>query len=217
MKLASPAPGNSVELLVTRGMHTDHLLAQVADETEKGLILSTFEAPEGVKIPEPDAPLRVRFHQKDSGYEFDSVVLARKESPVRLAYIAKPVTLSRRQLRAYLRVDCEIPVTLIRRDDPRRHPIAGVITNLSGGGLLIALTITVPPDVTLELKFELDEGGTTVSNITGRVLSIRNGEQGTRVHVIQFEGIDDESRTAIIRHTFKLQHRQSRKSKASEE
>jgi c-di-GMP-binding flagellar brake protein YcgR len=209
-KLVTPEIGSSVEVLLGKGSAIRHLLAAVAEETPQGIILSSFEGLDGDKLPKPESPVRIRFHAKDAGYEFDSMLLDKRESPVQLAYVANPKTLLRRQLRAYLRVDCEIPVTLVRRDDQRRNAIAGVILNLSGGGALISLMVTIPPDVSVEMKFELPEENRTISAVTAKVLSIRTGSDGSRLHACQFVGIDDEQRTAIVRHTFMLQHKVTR-------
>lgn len=214
-KLVTPEVGSAVEVLLGKGNAIRHLLAAVADETRQGIILSAFEGLDGDKLPKLESPVRVRFHAKDAGYEFDSMLLEKRDGPVQLAYIAKPKTMLRRQLRAYLRVDCELPVTLIRRDDQRRNAIAGVIVNLSGGGALISLMVTVPPDVEVEMKFELPEAELTVSSVTAKILSIRTGSDGSRLHACQFVGIDDEQRTMIIRHTFMLQHKLTREKRAA--
>lgn len=210
-KTVSPQMGASVEMIVRRGSVEEPMLATVVEETDKGLVLSSFERAEGVKLPEVNVPVKMRFHLRDSGYEFDSIILQKREAPVAIAYVAKPVAVTRRQLRAYLRVDCEIPVTLTRRDDPKRHPISGTITNLSGGGMLIALMVTINPNTQVEMKFDLGEDGLTISNVTGKIISIRAGEDSSRVHVVQLEAIDEEQRTAIIRHTFRIQQMMRRK------
>jgi c-di-GMP-binding flagellar brake protein YcgR len=215
MKIVTPEIGSSIELEQGDGDHATHWLARVEDETSGGLILSGFDGDDVPPLPPVSTPLRVRFHQRDAGYEFDSIVLNKRESPFRFAYVAKPVAISRRQLRAYLRVDCQLPVSLIRRDDQRRNVITGMVVNISGGGMLVSLMVTVPPEVIVEAKFDLEEGGRTISNVTARVLSIRAGEDGSRVHVMQFDGIDDEQRTAIIRHTFSLQQKAMKQKKAA--
>jgi len=215
MKEISPKIGSQVEVVLASEKETSHYLAIVAEETEKGIILSSFEGIEDLKFPEPDIPIKLRFNLKDVGYEFDSLILAKKESPYKFLYVAKPVKVLRRQLRAYLRIDCEIPVTVIRRDDPRKHPIAGVITNISGGGLLVSLIVTIPADVQVELKFEFEDG-TSISNVIARALSIRAGEGGSRIHAMQFDSISEEQRTAIIKYTFKLQQRAAKKAKKEE-
>lgn len=207
MKVVSPEIGASVELEQGSGDAAVHWLAKVEEETPGGLILAGLDDEDVPPLPAVSVPLRVRFHLRDAGYEFDSVVLHKRESPFRLVYIAKPIALSRRQLRAYLRVDCQLPVTLIRRDDERRNVITGMIVNISGGGMLISLMVTIPPETEIEVKFDLDEGGRTISNVIARVLSIRAGDDGSRVHVVQFEAIDDEQRTAIIRQTYTIQQR----------
>lgn len=212
MSMTLPEVGKSVELVLGEKDQAVHFLAAVLDETEHGIILGKFEGVENLKMPDINTSLKLRFHVRDAGYEFDTICLERRESPYRFLYVAKPTSLMRRQLRAYLRVDCEIPVSIIRMDDPKRSVITGMIQNISGGGLLVALMVTIPPDSAVEVRFDLDDA-VTISNITARVLSIRAGDDGSRVHILNFEGIDDEQRTAIIRHTFSLQHRQVRQAK----
>lgn len=201
-----PEVGKSVELVLGAGDDAMHVLATVLETTADGIVLGKFDGPEAVKLPEIGLPLRLRFHLRDSGYEFDTLCLHRRETPYRFLYVARPTEVTRRQMRAYLRVDCEIPITVIRLDDPRRTAITGMIQNLSGGGMLVALMVAVPPESRVEVRFDLDEDQ-TIANVTARVLSIRAGDDGSKVHVLNFEGIDDEQRTSIIRHTFRLQHK----------
>lgn len=205
-----PAIGTSLELvLLDRKGAEEHVLAKIMDETPKGWIVASFEAGEGFKLPDVWSLFKARFHKRDAGYEFDTILLQKKDSPIKIAYIAKPRRLLRRQLRAYLRVDCKIPIEVIRRDDKKRNVLAGTVTNLSGGGMLCSLPSGVPPEVMLELKFDLG-AEETIANISAKILSIRPGDDGSKIHVLQFEGIDEEQRTAIIRHTFALQRKAQR-------
>lgn len=213
VKPDSPEVGMAVEVEFEDDGLTRHGLAKVLDETEKGLILSGPDSGGEVFLPKEDASLKVRYHRRDAGYQFDTIVLAVKKKPFPLLYVPRPTAIERRQLRAYLRVDCEIPVSMIRSDDRRRNAITGVITNISGGGLVAALMTTIPPNLVVELKFDLGEDGPSISGVTARILTIRPGESGTRLHVMQFEGIDDEQRTEIIRYTFRVQHEQQKKKK----
>lgn len=207
-----PETGKSIELVLGEGDTAVHMLATVLDQTPQGLILGKIEGAEISRLPDIATPLKIRFHNRDFGYEFESICLQRRESPYKLLYVAKATEVVRRQMRAYLRVDYEIPVSVIRMDDPKRTPITGMIQNLSGGGMLVALMVAVPPESQIEVRFDLSEDQ-TIANVTARILSIRAGDDGSKVHVINFEGIDDEQRTAIIRHTFQLQHRSARASR----
>lgn len=204
-----PERGKSVELVVGSGDAETHLLATVLDDTADGIVLGKVEGPESVRLPDIGTSMKLRFHLRDSGYECETICLHRRETPYKFLYVARPKEMVRRQMRAYLRVDCEIPVTVIRLDDPKRTPITGMIQNLSGGGMLVALMVAVPPESQVEVRFDLDEDH-AIANVTARVLSIRAGDDGSKVHVVNFEGIDDEQRTSIIRHTFQLQHRNAR-------
>jgi len=208
-----PSLGASIEMVVPSALEeSEHFLAKIMDETPGGYILASFEAGEGFALPELNTTIRIRFNKRDAGYEFDTILLQKKESPFRMAYIAKPKELLRRQLRAYLRVDCAIPVEVIRRDDKKRDIISGTITNLSGGGMLISIRAAVPPEVMLELKFDLG-GGVTIANVSARTISIRAGDGGAKIHVLQLEAIDEDQRTAIVRHTFELQRKAKRAAK----
>lgn len=212
MSMISPDVGSRIQVVLGSGDDEAHYLAEVLEETEKGLILSGFEAGEETMIPEIDSTLRVRFQREESGYEFETIILHRKEEPLLLCYVSKPVSLTKRQLRAYLRVDCEIPVSLVQQDDKRRNVITGVITNISGGGCVVALMTTIPPDSKVALKFEVEDEGLQVENVTAKILSVRAGEGGAQLHIMEYETIEDEMRTTLIRYTFKVQH-QNRKKK----
>lgn len=210
-KMAVPLKGSSVEVLLgVTGDDKEHFMAEVLELTEQGIVLSAFEGAPEKFLPKPEMALRIRFHQRDSGFEFRTIVLHAVEKPFQFCYIAKPLEISRRQLRAYVRVDCQLTATVIRQDDKKRNILSGVITNISGGGCVVTLTNSIPKEVLLELKFELGDG-LMVDNIVGRIITVRSGDGAAKDHVIQFEAIDDETRTKIVRYTF----RQQRKSKAA--
>lgn len=206
---ALPSTGASVEIVLDGADESEHVLARVVDETPNGYILASFEADEEFALPDVNSHIRVRFHKRDAGYEFDTILLQKKDSPIQMAFIAKPRELLRRQLRAYLRVDCAVACDVIRRDDKKRNVIQGTIINLSGGGMLVALPTAIPSEVMLELKFDLGST-TTIEAVSAKILSIRPGDDGSKVHVLQLEGIDEEQRTSIIRYTFELQRKASR-------
>ena len=211
MKMVFPEKGSSIEIFLgPSGEDQGHFMAEVLELTEKGIVLSGFESGNETSVPPLMTPLRVRFHQRDSGYEFKTIVLHRVEKPYKFCYIAKPVALSRRQLRAYLRIDCEVPLTVIRQDDRRRNVQSGVITNISGGGCVASISNSIPQEVLIEMKFDLEDVG-TVDNVVGRILTVRPGDGSAKQHIIQFEAIDDETRTKVIRYTFKKQHIQKKK------
>lgn len=207
MKLVYPEIGTTVEVFLPgrKGRFEEHYLARVLEETPKGLILSAFESDEKTVLPQVRARLRMRFNQKDASYEFDSVVLQRKEAPFKLCYVAKPLALSRKQMRAFLRVDCQLPVSLVRQDDAARKLVQGVITNLSAGGCTVLITDHFPVDTLLDMRFELGEGGRLVDNISAKVLAHRAASGGAQLHVLQFEAVDNEVRDAMVRYTFRLQ------------
>ncbi|MEK8023131.1 MAG: PilZ domain-containing protein [Candidatus Hydrogenedentota bacterium] len=215
MKTLFPQVGSQVEVVLGGDKGTEHILAEVMDETEGGLILASFDAADDFTLPGINTPLKVRFHLRDAGYEFESIILQQKQSPHRMAFIAKPRQVIRRQLRAYLRVDCRIPVSIIRRDDKKRNVLGGTITNISGGGMLIEMKVAIPPEVLIELKFDLGESGQTISSISARIVNIREGQDGQKIYVLQYEGMDEEQRMAIIRFTFQLQ-RKAAKSEPAE-
>lgn len=207
MKLVYPEIGTTVEIFLParKGRPEEHYLARVLEETPKGLILSAFESDEKTVLPQVRARIRMRFNQKDASYEFESVVLQRKETPFKLCYVAKPLALARKQMRAFLRVDCQLPVSLVRQDDAARKLVQGVITNLSAGGCTVLITEHFPADTLLDMRFELGEGGRLVDNVSAKVLTHRAAAGGAQLHVLQFEAVDNEVRDAMVRYTFRLQ------------
>ncbi|MBL4888981.1 MAG: PilZ domain-containing protein [Candidatus Lindowbacteria bacterium] len=209
----SPSVGTQIQVVLGHGKEEEHYLAEVLEETEKGLIISAFEAGDEVFLPEIDTEFRVRFQKEDSGFEFKTLLLHKREDPIMLCYVSKPVEVTRKQLRAYLRVDCELPVSLVQREDKRKNVITGVVTNISGGGVVIALMTTIPPDTSVSLKFELEEGGEAIEGITAKILSVRPGEGGSQLHITEFDSIEDDTRTEIIRYTFRIQHANRKKAK----
>lgn len=212
MKVTTPAVGASIEITIGQTAKEEHYMAQVLDETPVGLILSEFEAGDKDFTPNPQTPIKVRFHDPSGGFEFTSVVLHKKESPVKFVYIAKPLAVTKRQLRAYLRIDCDLPVTLVRQDDHKRTNMPGTIVNISGGGCVVRMKTSLAPETMVELKFALGEEGSS-ANLSARILKVLAGSEGEKDHRMQFEAIDDETRTAIIRYTFKLQHAAKRAQK----
>lgn len=216
LKSLMPPVGTQVEVLLGGDKGTEHILAEVMSETDGGIVLADFDAADDFTLPGINTPMKVRFHLRDAGYEFDTIILQQKQSPFRMAYVAKPLQVLRRQLRAYLRVDCHIPVSIIRRDDKKRNVLGGTITNISGGGMLMEMKVAIPQEVMIELKFDLGEGGRTISNVSARIVNIREGSDGQKIYVLQFEGIDEEQRMAVIRYTFQLQRKAARSDSAAE-
>lgn len=213
MKLTYPEIGSQVEVHIQpRGEAEFRGLARLLDETPQGLIIGVVEGEGKSLLPSLNTSLKVHFTLKDAAYVFASIVLQRKEVPYRVCYIAKPLAMERQQQRAFLRVDCQLPISLIRQNDPDRKLIAGTVTNLSAGGCAVTVADELAIDAVLDLKFELGEDGKVVDNASGKVISQKPVEGGKQT-ILQFEAMDNETRDAVVRYTFQLEQKARRAQK----
>jgi c-di-GMP-binding flagellar brake protein YcgR len=109
-------------------------------------------------------------------------------------------TAATHQKRRYIRLEIFSPVgfsSVVIEDNKRarRHPArkAGILLNLSGGGVLISTTDNVLTGEYILLRFEI-KGFDALSSVLGRVKRVEECEDGERLVGVEFltpEQVDD--------------------------
>jgi c-di-GMP-binding flagellar brake protein YcgR len=117
---------------------------------------------------------------------------------------------TRQQRRRYVRLEVFSPVefrTLIIDENKRvrSHPEkrAGVLLNLSGGGVLISTSDTAAADDLLLLTFEI-KGLDALENILGLVKRVEECEDGERLVGIEFIGVDHFTDPVLVENLSRL-------------
>lgn len=118
--------------------------------------------------------------------------------------------LLRRQLRNWVRIDVNIPVTAVipaREGDARPPlPMKGRVVDLSGGGVALRLPVQLQVGSSLLIDFQLNETmmlGILVEII--RVAPIRIGEEQLFQHSVSFKDLPKTSQERIVRYVFEKQ------------
>jgi c-di-GMP-binding flagellar brake protein YcgR len=117
---------------------------------------------------------------------------------------------TQRQRRRYVRLEVFSPVefrTLIIDENKRvrSHPEkrAGVLLNLSGGGVLISTSDQVNTNDLLLLAFEI-KGLDALDNILGLVKRVEECEDGERLVGIEFIGVEHFSDPVLVENLSRL-------------
>lgn len=220
-KIELPKPGEEMELALLHkakrkkpAEERENLLVRVYDEDEEGWIVGPPEGTGPVAV-RPGEHLWGRFSRGGISYEFDTVVLATQGGRFPFLYLLKPEPkdVRRRQMRSYVRVDCEIPVQIVPHGEEGAAPapVEGTIRNISGGGAAVSVQGKIPPESLVRLRFTLPGGEKALAGIIARVLKTMPEEGGGEKVIFQFEGIDEATRNEIIRYTFEVQRKAKRK------
>lgn len=205
-----------IEFVLRKAAPIEHHMLTIQEETEEGWVVTP--PPEEEISLRPGSALVGRFTRGGNAWEFDSICLAAAAGALPLLYILKPLPrdVRKRQLRSFARVDCEIPVQIVRHDhNEDAEPVSGMIRNLSGGGALLECLTEVQPGDMLRLRFTLPGRSDALSGIIAKMIKEVPGEASGVLRVLQFEGIDEGTRSEIIRYTFEIQRKIRRKGKRS--
>ena len=138
----------------------------------------------------------------DAEYAFKTQVLRDSGNELVLSHTSD---LTRTQQRNWLRVNVNIPVkATIIEDSHMGDIITGRITDLSGGGLGMALPVTLAKDAMLLLNFELPGRGKIVDLFVKvvRVGEPFDGDPSKIVHSAAFAGEIDLAHEKIIQYVF---------------
>jgi c-di-GMP-binding flagellar brake protein YcgR len=220
MTLHHPLPrtGDRVEIEVARkGADADveHFHAAVHDKTDEGIIIGVPEAGGETAALRPRDRILVKYHVGEAGYEFETFVLGGQTRPFPLLYVLSPAPegIAKRQLRQYVRVDTNLPCQVARQDDPAGEAFAGMITNISGGGIKVSALVEFKVGDVLRFRFEVPEENATIDGAVGEVIMIRPGAEKATDYVVQFKGIDERSRDIISKYVLDIQIKMRRRQK----
>ena len=213
-----PRAGDRIEIETYRGDSAGHWRAAVIETTDDGLVICLPEAGGETVSLKIEEKIKVKYHHNEAGYEFLTPVLALQTRPFPLVYLLKPDAdeIEKRQLREYVRVDTNLPVQIARQGDVSGEAFAGMILNISGGGLKVSTMVEFRQGDTLRFRFELPEEHATVDGVVGEVVTVRPNPEGGNDLIVQFKGIETHARDLIAKYVLDLQIKLRRRGKVAE-
>lgn len=215
--LPLPQQGDRIEIETHRKDESAHYWATLYESTDEGFVIGLPEAGGETVALRPEERVTVKYHVGPGGYEFTSFVLAAQARPFPLLYLLKPEPhdVKRRQLRQYVRVDTNLPVQIVRQDDSSDEAFAGMINNISGGGMVVSSMVEFRKAEILRFRFSLPEEDSVLDGIVGEVIQVRpGGDRGTDL-IVQYQGIDERSRDLIARYVLDIQIKLRRRAKVA--
>lgn len=217
MRYPLPRPGDRLEIETHRGEESGHYQATVLDTTAEGLIIGLPQAGGETVAPKTQERLSIKYHFEGNGYEFETVVLAQQQRPYPLLYLFSPdpEKIIKRQLRQYVRVDTNLAVQISRQNDPTGEAFAGMIGNISAGGMKVSAMVDFKIGEPLRFRFHLPEEGADIDGIIGEVINVRPGAEGTRDFIVEFKGIPEATRDLIAKYVLDVQIKMRRRAKAT--
>lgn len=160
----------------------------------------------------PGDSIKGRVCGQDAQYEFNSTVLGQKLERVVLYLLAVPSKLKRIQLRDYVRVQTMVPIKykVVKEDNvpgkPPEKPKETFSIDISGGGINLLVSESVPVNALLELQF-------TIKDPQGNDITIRADARVKRKDPVResrreslglsFEGITEKDRDMLIGFLFR--------------
>lgn len=166
--------------------------------------------------------IKIRFIESNAVFEFVPKIIKRIETPYPMLYIEVPGVMTKKQLRKYVRVDVLINADywsldvekLINPDieTPGRIRFKinrGIITNISGGGIILAVTEPLKKDDAIGLRFSLTAGYPVIDNLLGKTVRTTEVKENPGKYkyktAVEFFSIDEKDREEIIKFVFDRQ------------
>jgi c-di-GMP-binding flagellar brake protein YcgR len=154
----------------------------------------------------PGTPLQASF-QREAGaqYHFATQLLERTRHSLSLQHAEQ---VERLQAREFLRWDTAFPLTLLIPVRGRRKPVAGQVTNISGGGLRVETQEEVPEGTRVVVDPQ-HRGPFPLAGIKGRVVGASRRASRKAMH-LQFVSLPRQTEAQIVRRIYRHQLRRSR-------
>ena len=184
------------------GQTTNKGTCQVLESDERQWSISH---PAGLQLQAGDWVKMSLTKPGDAEYAFKTQALKSSDTELFLSHTSE---FTRTQQRNWLRVNVNIPVKAsIIEDSHMGEIISGRITDMSGGGLGMALPITLAKDAMLLLNFDLPGRGKIVDLFVKvvRVGEPFDGDPSKIVHSAAFAGDIDLAHEKIIQYVFEKQ------------
>ncbi len=137
-------------------------------------------------------------------YAFQSRLLARVMNPLPVWRVSEPEQIKKIQLRSFVRLDINLPVTFWRMDENKNRLAASkqtaVTRNISAGGLLLASPVKLELGAELSLRLSGDKD--MVLDVAARVVRAAPefGEGGADCYLtgLQYLDMEERARRRII-------------------
>lgn len=202
--------GQPVRFSIPAGAFQGNYVSRLEDEDEDTLF---FAAPTAKSALVPlHVGQRVQIYyvsDQPSGpavYEFEGRVKGLKQEPVPLVLLPVPGSVTRKQQREFVRVECDLPVRF-RPADQEKHPFAyrnGRCLDLSGGGLVLSASDPdLIPGSTWDVELALPEGKVAARAKVVRLVP-RKDKSGYNA-AMRFVVLGEPLRDRIMRYVFARQ------------
>jgi hypothetical protein len=153
----------------------------------------------------PGTPLQASLQREPQvHYRFAAPLLEHTQHSLSLQHTEQ---MERLQAREFLRWDTAFPLTLLISGRGRRKPVAGQVTNISGGGLRVEVPEEVPEGTWVVLDPQ-HQGPFPLAGIKGRVVGGSRRASRKAMH-LQFVGLPRQTEAQIVRRIYRHQLRRS--------
>lgn len=144
-------------------------------------------------------------------YQFKSIYKGKKMLPIPIWIVTLPTDVKKVQLRSFVRLDVNVPVSLIESESDNTVSQTLITRDISGGGLSLISKAAFPVGTPVNLTIDLaDTGKINVSGITVR-LDKQPSDLPLYLSSIQFVEMSEHDRSKIIKFIFQKQLERKRK------
>jgi len=144
-------------------------------------------------------------------FQFTSIYKAKKLLPIPIWIVTLPTDIKKVQLRSFVRLDMNVPVSLVIADGNEEATHQFITRDLSGGGLCLISKIPIPPNTPVMLTIDLTNHGKI--NVSGNTVRLDRQQSETALYLIsiQFVDIIEHDRSKIMKFIFQKQLERKRK------
>ena len=185
---------------------SDIYFSQLMDFDDDSLYISLPQR-QGSLMPSfgKGTEITIRFPLKDAIYTGITEIIKWEKSPQSLS-VTRPRRVTRIQRRNFVRVEAELPLTLIiPQQDEKKLVIKSVTTDISGGGLLVFLSQFLQLFTELDVELEIPTGSAKPVILKIQAQVCRNTKIRDDFYQIglSFLDIEESDRDKIVKYIFK--------------
>ncbi|WP_205091724.1 PilZ domain-containing protein [Thalassobacillus pellis] len=162
-------------------------------------------------------PFRLKFVGKDqTAYMFDTEIMARKKIkiPVLVFHLPEPDKIIRIQRREYVRVETAVDIAIEPYGEVT-SPVSTITLDISGGGAAVVLpalhNLQAFQEIDMMLVLPMYDGKMRYVDASGRIVRIKQSENGRDIASVKFLDISDQDRQSVIQFCFERQLYMKRK------
>lgn len=205
--------GQQVDLGIGNGPLKGTYSTRIESVKENFIILKIPKV-NGLYLPvETDEELLLKHYREGATFEAESTVNLRNDDrdPPTIV-VSIPEEVKRIQRRDFVRVPCDIPVTVrVLQAGPGdtgetlSGSVSGAIKDISAGGVQVECPEALPLDSEVEVVFTLPHTETTMNEVFARVVRESDSEEPPHVLGLEFTSITENKRNDIIQYVYERQ------------